>query len=311
MLRALGLGDLLAGIPALRAVRRALPEHQLVLGTPAAFAPLVALADAADRVLPVTGLEDIEWTGPAPDVAVNLHGKGPQSTELLLRLGPRRLVAFAHPGLGVVGPAWRADEHEVARWCRLVAESLAVPAEPGELDLRLPAIDPPMRRAVVIHAGAAYPSRRWPPERFAAVARWAADQALPLAVTGSGAERGLASEVAAAAGLPAGAVLAGRTSLLELAALVGHARLVVSGDTGVAHLATAFSTPSVVLFGPIPPTLWGPPKRRQHVAIWHGTGAGDPWGRTIDPALLRISVDEVLSSAEALLAATQTTRSCS
>ncbi|MBA2445147.1 MAG: glycosyltransferase family 9 protein [Nocardioidaceae bacterium] len=313
VLRALGLGDLLAGVPALRAVRRAFPHHELVLGCPPDLGPLVVLADVVDRVLPVEGLERIQWRGPPPDVTVNLHGKGPQSHEELLRIGPgpRRFVGYAQPRLGVFGPAWRADEHEVARWCRLITESLAVPADPGELALPLPAVEPLMRRAVIIHPGAAYASRRWPPERFAAVAAWAAAQSLPVAVTGSASERGLASEVASTAGLPDSAVLAGRTSLLELAALVGDARLLVSGDTGAAHLATAFGTPSVVLFGPTPPTQWGPPKRPEHVALWHGSGVGDPWGTGVDPALLRIGVDEVVSSAETMLAATRTTRSSS
>nr|WP_249355415.1 glycosyltransferase family 9 protein [Nocardia farcinica] len=43
----------------------------------------------------------------------------------------------------------------------------------------------------------------------------------------------------------------------------------VCSDTGVGHLATAFGTPSVVLFGPNPPAWWGPPpQRRRHVALW-------------------------------------------
>ena len=65
------------------------------------------------------------------------------------------------------------------------------------------------------------------------------------------------------------------------------------GDTGVAHLATAYRRPSVVLFGPVAPALWGPPPRPQHVVLWHGDGTGDPWGTDLDPALARITVDEV------------------
>lgn len=312
MLRALGLGDLLTGIPALRAVRRALPGYELVLGMPATLEPLIALAgDVADRVLPTTGLAEIEWSGSRPEVAVNLHGRGPQSHEALLSLDPGRLVAFAQPSLSVAGPAWDAAEHEVVRWCRLVTDSLDVAADPTELALQSPAVDPSIRGAVIIHPGAAYESRRWPAERFAAVAAWAVRENLPVAVTGSHAERPLAVEVAAAAGLAEGVVLAGRTTLTELAALVADARLMVSGDTGIAHLASAFGTPSVVLFGPVSPRQWGPPKRKQHVVIWHAPGTGDPWGRSVDPALLRISVDEVVSAAEVLVAATRTTRSFS
>jgi ADP-heptose:LPS heptosyltransferase len=153
----------------------------------------------------------------------------------------------------------------------------------------------------VIHPGAGFPSRRWPVDRFAAVSRQAVAYGLPVVVTGSRGERELASSVAAQAELPAAAVLAGRTSLVELAALVSQARLVVSGDTGVAHLATAYATPSVVLFGPVSPHLWGPPSNGPHVALWHAGGPGDPWGDEADPALLDISVTEVVAAAEQLL----------
>jgi len=287
-----------------------LPDHELILGCPPALEPLVDLAEVADTVLPVLGLEPLMWSDPRPDVVINLHGRGPQSSEILLGLKARRLVAFDCPALGISGPAWNADEHEVARWCRLVAETLEARADPEELDLPVPATEPPMRRAVIIHPGAAFASRQWPADRFAAVAAWADGRGLPVLLTGDTAERALATSVADSAGLPTTAVLAGRTNLLQLAALVADAQLLISGDTGVAHLATALRTPSVVLFGPTPPTRWGPPPNRpEHIAIWHGEGTGDPWGGSVDPALLRIGVDEVVSSAEALLTATQTTRS--
>jgi ADP-heptose:LPS heptosyltransferase len=83
--------------------------------------------------------------------------------------------------------------------------------------------------------------------------------------------------------------------------VVAAARVVVSGDTGVAHLATAYRRPSVVLFGPVSPALWGPPTRPQHVVLWHGDGTGDPWGAGLDPALARITVEEVTRALDGLL----------
>ena len=71
------------------------------------------------------------------------------------------------------------------------------------------------------------------------------------------------------------------------------ALLVVSGDTGVAHVASAYGTPSVVLFGPVSPARWGPPADPRHQVLWHGDGTGDPHGADLDPALQRITVDEV------------------
>jgi ADP-heptose:LPS heptosyltransferase len=298
VLRPLGLGDLLTGVPAIRAIRKAVPDHRLVLATTAALEPLARLIDAVDEVLPARELTPLDWSGPPPELAVDLHGKGPASHEIVAALRPRRLLTFDSPGYP--GPTWYPDEHEVQRWCRLVAEGLGVPADPDALDLAEPPVEPPARGVAVVHPGAAYPGRRWPPDRFAAVARHLAAQGQDVRISGGPGEVELARSVASAAGLGDDAVLAGRTTTLELAALVAHAWLVVCGDTGVAHLATAYRRPSVVLFGPVSPALWGPPARPQHVVLWHGDGTGDPWGTELDPALDAITVDEVLAALDGL-----------
>jgi ADP-heptose:LPS heptosyltransferase len=106
--------------------------------------------------------------------------------------------------------------------------------------------------------------------------------------------------VAREAGLDPGAVLAGRTTLRQLTALVAGATLVVCGDTGIAHLATALGTPSVILFGPTSPLQWGPPEGRRHRALWKGT-TGDPHATEPDAGLLGIGVGEVLEAIDASL----------
>jgi ADP-heptose:LPS heptosyltransferase len=298
VLRALGLGDLLTGVPALRALRRAFPGHRLALAAPRVLEPLVQLAGVADRLLPSSGLDPVPWTGAPPDLAVNLHGSGPESHRLLQALRPRRLVAFASREAAHPGPAWDGEEHEVARWCRLLREGLGVPADPRDLVL-----EPPGRGTVpgvvVVHPGAASPARRWPAERFARVAAWADEHGWPVAVTGHGEEEEpLAERVRALAGVGPDAVWAGRTGLADLVDLVAGARLVVCGDTGVAHLASALRRPSVVLFGPTPPAQWGPPQDGPHTVLWHGAGRGDPHAADPDPALLAVTVEEVLEAAE-------------
>jgi len=299
VLRPLGLGDLLTGVPAIRGVRAAVPGHRLVLATTRALEPLAALIDAVDEVLPAVELEPLNWAGPPPELAVDLHGKGPASHVVVAGLRPDRLLTFDSPGYP--GPTWYAGEHEVRRWCRLVDEGLGVRCDPDALDLAVPAAPPPVRDVAVVHPGAAFPGRRWPMERFAAVARHLARAGHDVRITGSPAEEGLARAVAGAAGFGPEAVLAGTTTSLELAAVVAAARVVVCGDTGVAHLATAYRRPSVVLFGPVDPALWGPPARAQHVVLWHGDGTGDPWGTTLDPALARITVDEVTTALDRVL----------
>jgi ADP-heptose:LPS heptosyltransferase len=263
VLRALGIGDLLVTVPALRGLRRR--GDRLVLAAPGWLAPLVDLTGCVDALLPTAGLGALRHR--EPGVAVNLHGAGPESISDLLATLPTMLITHHHPAFPAVpGPAWVEDQHEVHRWCRLLAWH-DIPADPGELDIALPHVASVAPGAVVVHPGAKAAERRWRPDGFAAVAReLAADHR--VVVTGSAAERDLAMTVANAAGLPEAAVLAGELDLAELSALVADASLVVANDTGVGHLATAYGTPSVVLFGPTPPRRWGPPRdRRQHAAL--------------------------------------------
>ncbi|MER7609098.1 glycosyltransferase family 9 protein [Nocardioides sp. NPDC127503] len=294
--RALGLGDLLAGVPALRTLRRALPRHRIVLAAPAAQTRLIELADVVDEVIPTEELEPVAWTGPPPDLAIDLHGNGPASRDLLRVLGPGRLIGFGEPG----GPAWDQTEHERERWCRLLAETLGAEGDPDDVRLAQPPDRAPREPAILIHPGAASGSRRWPPDRFAELATHLAIAGVPVLITGSSGERDLAEDVRLRAGLAPDANLAGTTDLIGLAALVAGAHLLISGDTGVAHLAPAFATPSVTLFGPTPPALWGPPPG-PHIALWRGTVPGDPHGSDPDPALLRLSISEVTAPALRLL----------
>ncbi|WP_020659539.1 glycosyltransferase family 9 protein [Amycolatopsis benzoatilytica] len=301
VLRALGIGDLLTAVPALRALRRAYPGERLVLAAPEPLRDLVELVGAVDELLPTAGLGQLAWPGPPPRLAANLHGRGPESIRDLLAVQPDALLTHRHPALPEVpGLDWAPGLHEVDRWCRLVEYGGAV-ADRADLRLPAPPGPSPAPGAVVVHPGAAFPARRWPPERFAEVARDLAAAGHRVVVTGTAAEQPLANEVAEGAGLPADAVLAGETDLAGLAALVAGAALVVCGDTGVGHLATAFGTPSVLLFGPTPPRCWGPPPDApQHVALWVGD-VGDPHGAEPDAGLLLLSPGRVLAAAHAVV----------
>jgi ADP-heptose:LPS heptosyltransferase len=298
VLRALGLGDALTGLPALRGLRRLHPGRPLLLAAPAAVGGWLAGMGVVDGVVPTDGLDAAPpGTHLGPHDAVDLHGRGPESHRLLLAGRPRSLLGFAVPGL-CDGPQWRPDEHEVDRWCRLVRHAGGTC---GPRDLRLTELlsvrTGPGRAPgapVVLHPGAASGSRRWPAERWAELARRVRRRGGQVLVTGSPAERGLAEDVAGRAGLPPGSVVAGSTGLDALARLLHRCGAVVCGDTGVAHLATALRVPSVLLFGPVSPRLWGPVVDvDRHVVLWHGDGTGDPHGDDPDPALLRIEVDEV------------------
>ncbi len=293
-LRALGLGDLLTAVPALKALRTALPEHRLLLATSAWLAPVVALLPGEVRLLPTVGL-----AGPLPlargsvDVAVNLHGNGPQSRAIVDALGARLTITHALPG--EAGTAWRPESSERERWVRLLQEA-GMPGDPDDVRIQAPAEPPQVAGAAVVHVGAAFGSRRWPVERFAAVARALAGAGLPVVFSGGAEDMSRARQAAVLAGLPEERVLAGRQPLGAFAALVAAARVVVSADTGAGHLASAFGSPSVVLFGPASPEQWGPPPG-PHIALTDArVRAGDIFGDEPDPALLAVSVADVLAA---------------
>jgi ADP-heptose:LPS heptosyltransferase len=301
VLRALGLGDLLTAVPALRGLAEEFPQHRKLLACPAELAPLALHTGAVDEVLPTVAFEPLGPRAADADVAVNLHGRGPESHGVILAASPRRLVAFSSREAGWDGPAFDETEHEVERWCRLLHEH-GIAADPQRLTLEPPAVllSDDLRGVTIVHPGAAAPSRRWPAERFAAVARAERTRGRRVVVTGAAAEGDLACRVARLAGLGPDDVRAGRTGLLELAALVAAAGRVVCGDTGLGHLATALGTPSVVLFGPVPPARWGPPMGRPlHRAVWAGR-QGDPHGQEPDRGLLDISVERVLRELDEL-----------
>ena len=154
--------------------------------------------------------------------------------------------------------------------------------------------------------GAAHESRRWP------VGRWGAVVAALRRRGPAGRPHRIAARAPAGAaggrscrGPGPSGLWAGRTDLGRLAALVRSASLVVTGDTGMSHLATAYRIPSVTLFGPVSPRLWVRPTTP-------GTGscgtAATPCGPVThgplipDERLLRIQPDEVPAHCDHLLA---------
>lgn len=294
VLRALGLGDLLTSVPAIRGLRRAYQGHELVLAAPAVLGPIVELIGGVDRLVDTQPLQSPSLRG--ADVAVNLHGSGPESHRCLLRTQPRTLIAFEHPEVprSFGSPAWSGEEHEVARWCRLLTEH-SIACDPCDLALQEPGGAGELVGATLVHPGAGSGARRWPAEHWAKITRTLALQGHRVVITGSESERELALRVAAGAREQV-EVIAGSTGLGALAKIVAAARLVVSGDTGIAHLAVAYGTPSLTLFGPTPPALWGPPPdRTQHRVLWKG-GRGDPRAARPDPSLMFIQTAEVLDA---------------
>jgi hypothetical protein len=299
VLRALGLGDGLTGVPALRGLRRVFAGRALLLAGPEPVSSWFASLGLVDDVVTTTGLSGHPpGLGLGPHLAVNLHGCGPQSHRLLQAAGPRELIAFDCPAAGHrAGCRWSDDEHEVDRWCRLVSTA---GGSCDISDLRL-AISAACDGAIVVHPGAASGARRWPVQRWAEVIAELRAERHHVVLTGT--ETELCQALSAASGAEN---LSGRLSVPELAERVASAALVLCGDTGIAHLATALGVRSVVLFGPVPPARWGPRiDLDRHTVLYHGSRRGDPHADRPDPALLRIGVTEVLTAARAQLHGTR------
>jgi heptosyltransferase-1 len=112
-------------------------------------------------------------------------------------------------------------------------------------------------RFALINPGAAWPNKRWQADRFGEVAAFLREACglTPVVLWGPGEEM-LAQTVAAASG--GAGVIAPPTSITDIVAFARAAQLVVSGDTGPLHLATAVGTPTVSLFGPTDPVRNGP-----------------------------------------------------
>jgi ADP-heptose:LPS heptosyltransferase len=300
LLRALKLGDLLVAVPAVHAVRRSYPSHRLILAVPRWLEPITALIGGVDALLPTQGIDTALDIRPGRiETAINLHGPGPESNERLAAVHAQRVIAHASAGHG--GPEWRDGILERYRWTRLL-ESHGIAADPDDVRLHNAPPPSPVAGAVIIHVGAFYESRRWPAERFALVAEALRADGHRVVFTGSEVERPRALSVARRAGFQEASVLAGRLTLDVFAGVIAAARLVISADTGAAHLASAYAVPSVVLFGPAPPEEWGPPAAGPHLVLTDAAARrGDAFADTPDPAILGVSAGDVIVAARSLL----------
>jgi len=207
------------------------------------------------------------------DVAVDAQGLLKSAT-LAYLAGAGRVVGLAREHLREPLARWAYDSRVDAAGPHVVdnalalAEAVEAAAGPPRFGLQPPASDIVVRvRAMLglpagqpfalINPGAAWPNKRWPAERFGAVARHlrARHGWTSMVAWGPG-EDALARAVVTAA--DGAAAIAPATSLGELLAIVGAADLVVSGDTGPLHLAAALGTPIVGIYGPTDPARNGP-----------------------------------------------------
>jgi ADP-heptose:LPS heptosyltransferase len=312
VLRALpGLGDVLCAVPALRALRGALPHaHLAVIGLPVSNLLLDRFGAYVDELIPFPGYPGIpEQPCNLPellrfldrirrrefDLALQLHGSGEVSNKLVSLLGARATGGFQRHGVTPLDRSrwlpFSEYEPEPIRNLSLLRH-LGADGRP-DLEFPIRASDrarldvgssPLLDEAyAVLHPGASRADRRWPTCRFAEVGDALAERGLHVVLTGSDGERELTRSVSRR--MRAHAIdLAGTTDVGTLAALLDAARMLVCNDTGVSHLAAAVRAPSVVLFTTSNDARWAPLDRDLHRPV----SAGD----AIEPVMT--AVDQLL-----------------
>lgn len=191
------------------------------------------------------------------------------------------------------------DEQEAAR----LFDEIGVQQPPGEND----------RPLVMIHPGARYWFKAWPPERFAELAdRLTEALNCHVLIGGDGRDRDVAEKIRTFARTHP-VSLAGRMTLLELAAILKRCALLVSNDNGPMHMAAAQGVPVVALFGPSNPSMWGPRGGKVEV-LYKGLDCRQCFHPTCERGeancMRQISVDEVYAAARRLANLKETLSGC-
>jgi ADP-heptose:LPS heptosyltransferase len=322
--RALQLGDMLCAVPALRALRTALPRtHIALIGLPWAQQFADRFGSYIDEFIPFPGHpllpeQPVRHEGLARfytslcarefGLAIQLHGSGDVTNDIVSGFGARAMAGYCRGE-----PA--ARDHTILRPYpetgaepeRLLRLMEALGAEPAGLHLEFP-LSPEDEDELgssgllqdlhgadyfCIHPGARQRDKCWPPQRFAEVGdRLAAEFGLTPVLTGSASEADLTAEVASHMHRkPVDA--AAPISIGAMAALMRKARLLLCNDTGVSHIAAGLKLKSVVVFSKADIARWAPLDRHSHRCIW-------------DPDAQRAAV--VLQHARALLSGTAPSR---
>lgn len=274
------LGDTVMAVPAVRALRETFRDARLALAGP--WAALLAQQGVGDTLVSYPRAWSARLAAAdamrkvAPDTAVVL----PNSLESALAAwywGARRRVGFDVGGRSLLltdAPALPAPRrHQIDEYLVLAQTCGAAVGE------RTPRLSPPEPDAperaevralleaigashtghqpiVAVHLGAAYgPAKLWPLPQVEAFCRLMSTEGAAVVLVGAPSDAPAAEAVTAVA--PARS-LVGRDRPALLTALLSEIDVLVSGDTGVAHLAAALGTPVVTLFGPTDPALSAP-----------------------------------------------------
>lgn len=331
LLRASRIGDFLCAVPAFRALRAALPDAEITLITLPMLQDLALRSPYLDRVALFPGFPGIaeqlfdarrtisflqEMQEERFDLAVQMQGSGVNSNPFTLLLGARATAGFIRQDdlagqLDAVLP-YPQRGHEIQRVLALTTflgappqgveiEFPLWPEDTGEADVLLQGAQHPL---IGLHPAARDATRRWALERFATVGvelRQRHDGTLVL--LGEPEEQAIGNEVALRVGKPC-LNLVGKTSLVVLGAVIARLAVLITNDTGPAHIAYALRTPTVTVFGSGNPASNGPLQAGPYRVLAHEVPCR-PCGYAICPigyvCLEGVTVQQAVAAAEEIL----------
>jgi heptosyltransferase-2 len=271
------LGDTVMALPALAALRAARPEARIV--AVGRWARLLSGQEVANILLPYPGPVHDRLTfarnfrEEPPDVALLLVNSM-ESAAAAWQWGARRRVGFDTDARRIfltdVIDLPSPRRHQVDEYRLLLGSGIALEddAQPvwrlrsvvdKEIDTLLGSVGVGRgQRVVGLHLGAAFGlSKRWPPKSFGRLAALLDRNSLCPLLLGPAESQDMAVTIVEGAGCPVPS-LVGRDRPALLPGLLARLACLVSGDTGVAHLAAALRVPTVTLFGPTDPRRTAP-----------------------------------------------------
>jgi len=293
------IGDLILTTPALWALRQGLPKAQIVLAVEAGSAELLPGIDFVDDTLVYQ--RKGENNGPLwrhlllrhYDVCLDFTGTDRSALFTVLSKAHKRVTfewvqrsRFRHVFYNQFIASSVRENHTVDHYLHLLrALNVATPDNAAPV-LHLPewaprkaaqlladAGIPPQSPFILVHPGTARPEKYWPGERWAEIIQWCETELkMPCLLTGSadGHEQNHLAAIRKSHPAIAARDISGRLDLLTLAALTRSAALVLTVDSAPMHLAGAFGTPQVALFGPTNPFHWRPRHPRAIILQSHG-----------------------------------------
>ncbi len=276
------IGDTVLSTPSLIALRRFLPDAQIDILLEDWVAPVLDGFDVVDNVISV-GKGSSErlktaWKlrGQKYDVAINLHG-GTTATMFVRASGARHRIGYSYYQypflynhlLSSSTDFWKREKTHSAEQLLALVGFVGVPVDPliktrlvakqrsiDAIKARNPKFEISDLKFALLHPSTAFFTKQWPTENFARTAEFLVGKGLQIVAVGSKSEKAVLDDLRRFSTVPI--TTFDDLTLPEVTALASKARVFVGNDSGIAHIAAAVGTPSVVVFGSSNRDHWRP-----------------------------------------------------